>query len=136
VLAALPGEVLPMVHCCASKPPLGLLVAAGAKAVSVDATLLDDGDGDLVAETLEAGAALLLGVVDARQPDLPTVGEATDRVRRLWHVASQPEESVRDVATTPTCGLAGSTPETARAVLERCREVAQALADDPERPHD
>jgi hypothetical protein len=133
VVRALPTEVAVCVHCCAASPPWAVLRSVGLRGVSVDATLLGAGDADDLAETLDAGLALALGVVPTSGP-LPTAAAAVARVRELWHLAAQPDDRVAEVAVTPACGLAGVSPDQARGALTRCRSVASALTDDPERP--
>jgi len=51
-------------------PPLQLLGAAGARAVSFDLSLLRRADEDAVAELAEAGLGLLAGVLPAHPPDI------------------------------------------------------------------
>ena len=60
--------------------------------------------------------------------------DAAERLRELWHRLGQPAEQLADVVVTPTCGLAGASPDDARAALVRCTEVARLLTDDPEGP--
>ncbi|WP_250284868.1 MULTISPECIES: methionine synthase [unclassified Frankia] len=124
------------VHCCASAPPLGLLRQAKAAFASVDATLLTPADDDAVGEAVEAGVALMLGVVPARGADLSDVSDLSDArrtvepVRSMWRRLGFAPEQLREVVVvTPTCGLAGATPAYARAALRRCRKAGRALAD-------
>jgi methionine synthase II (cobalamin-independent) len=112
-----------VVHCCARRPPVELLVSAGAGAVSVDAAMLDTRDDDALGQALEGGTGLLLGVLPGVDGPLPskrriaeTVGRLADRV------------GLTDVTLTPTCGLAGASPAYARAALERLVEAAQEVA--------
>ncbi len=119
------------VHCCASAPPVGLLRQAKAAFVSVDATLLTPADDEAVGEAVEAGVALMLGVVPSRDTELSDVRRTVEPVRSMWRrLGFRPEQLREVVAVTPTCGLAGATPAYARAALRRCREAGRALADD------
>lgn len=122
------------VHCCAAAPPLELLTTAGARFVSVDATLLTPRDDDAVGELLEAGVHLLLGLVPSTGHELPReVSTTAKAARELWRRLSYPAETLAQrVTVTPTCGLAGASPDRARAVLTRAREAARALAEAPE----
>jgi methionine synthase II (cobalamin-independent) len=128
------------VHCCAASPPLRLLRGSGVGFVSLDVTLLTEADDDPIGEALEAGLGLLLGVVPAvegRPSDPPGRHDAEELaapVRLLWRRLGQPVEQISSVVVTPTCGLAGSSPDYARAALVRCREVARRLCEDPEAP--
>jgi hypothetical protein len=64
VLGALPDGVVPVVHCCAPDVPIELLVRAGAAALSFDVHLLARRQEEELGTAVEAGAHLLLGVVD------------------------------------------------------------------------
>lgn len=133
-LRALPGDVLPLVHCCAADAPVALLRRAGARALSFDGSVLADPTAaEPLAEAVEAGMALLVGVVPARGGPLPSAATAADVVRTWWRRVGFPPAGLAPVVVlTPTCGLAGATPEHARAALTRCREGGRLLLDDPE----
>jgi methionine synthase II (cobalamin-independent) len=126
VVDALPAGVLAVAHCCGAAPPAGLLVDAGFAALSLDEGALGPADDDAVAEAVDRGTALLLGVA-ADRPD-----QAAGVVRARWRRTGQPAERVVEVAVTPPCGLAGTPPAQARRVLADVREAARILADDPE----
>lgn len=111
VLAATEHTV---VHCCAPDPPLALMAEAGA--VSIDAAL--PYDEDVLGEVLERGTQLLLGVVPT-DGALPSVKAVVETVRRL-----RDRVGVEHLTLTPACGLAGSSPEHAKAVLKRLAEAA------------
>jgi methionine synthase II (cobalamin-independent) len=117
-----------VVHCCADEVPLGLLHQAGAEAISVETALLSHADWDTVAEAVEAGTRLWAGVLPT-SGDLPSAAEAAGRLARAWSDVGLTAERLREVVVTPACGLAGSDPAQARAVLERAGEVARALTD-------
>jgi methionine synthase II (cobalamin-independent) len=139
-----------VVHSCSTAVPFGIIRAAGADALSFDLSQLRRGDEDLVAEAAEAGLGLLTGVMPAvPAPDTgtarPTEGrrartgpgdgsaearQAAERVIRLWRRLGLPLETCPEQAViTPACGLAGSSPERARAALTRCREAGSMLAE-------
>lgn len=134
VLAAVTSAgALPVVHCCAAAPPAGLLVDAGARGLSLDATLLTPADDEALGTAVEGGVELLLGTVPATDADLSDLGSTVSPVRRLWgRLGFPPEELARTVVVTPTCGLAGATPAYARRALERCREAGRLLVEEPE----
>jgi methionine synthase II (cobalamin-independent) len=123
-----------VVHCCAADVPVGLLRSAGAVAVSLDFDLLDLDDAaalDPLGEALDTGFGLFAGVVPT-SPPAPEASDAADRVRTLWRrFGFKPEKLPEQVVVTPACGLAGATPDYARAVMTTCREIARRLADDP-----
>jgi hypothetical protein len=116
-----------IVHCCAADVPYALLGRAGADAVSVDLSLLPERADDAVAETVDAGVGLFLGVVPAvgRLPDLK---ETAAPVRELWRrLGFAAERLPEQVVLTPACGMAGSAPGFVRSALARCRETARML---------
>ena len=125
-----------IVHCCAREVPLPLIRRAGALGASVDLSLWDlesTADLDALGEHLDVGAALFAGVLPAVDATLPGVGRVADHVRHLGRRLGIPAVTLREqVVLTSACGLAGASPEYARAVLTRAREGATALAEDPE----
>lgn len=115
------------VHCCADDVPLGLLHLAGAGALAVDTALLGHAGWDALAEAVEAGTRLWAGI-------LPTAGElpsaaAATALARSWREVGLAAELLREVVITPSCGLAGSDPDSARATLARAVEVARAVTE-------
>lgn len=126
------GAAATVLHCCARRPPIGLLRAAGARALSVDLAALDGADEELGA-AVEAGVGLWLGVVPGLDADLGDLGDTVRAVRRLWSRLGFPAAQLPGcVVPTPTCGLAGASPAYARAALRRIRETGRALAEDPD----
>lgn len=144
VAAAQGAGARAVVHCCAARVPVGLLVRAGFAAVSLDLTLLDQRSDDDLGEAVEAGICLLAGTVptvaqesggslNGSRGDAGGVAAAVRPVLSLWRrLGLSPESLTTQVAVTPTCGLAGASPDGARAALERARNAAAAIADDPE----
>ncbi|GAB3800825.1 methionine synthase [Micromonospora zhanjiangensis] len=130
VLTAVGAPVV--LHCCAPDVPVGLFRAAGAAAVGLDLDLLGR-DLDPLGEALDAGLGLLAGAAPATAPPAgraPSSAQVADRVRQLWHrLGFPPARLATQVVVTPTCGLAGATPEYARAVLTACRDAGRRLAE-------
>jgi methionine synthase II (cobalamin-independent) len=129
-----------VVHCCDARPPVDVLVAAGAQGLSLDLTRLDeratDSTGTLVEDhlgaALESGVVLFAGAVDALGP-VSDVGASVDLVRTLtarWGLS--PEQVGEQVVVTPTCGLAGFLRDDVAAVCRRVVEVARRLQEEPE----
>jgi len=124
-----------VVHCCAARPPVSLLSRAGVAGVSVDLAVLGREVEDELAEAMEAGLRLLAGCVptgpvgDAGVSD---PGTTVTPVRRLWHRLGLDGELLRQVVVTPACGLAGASPEHARAALATARGAARRLAEYPD----
>lgn len=116
-----------VVHCCAPRPPVGLLAEAGATALSLDAAMLDARDDDALGALLEAGTGLLLGCVPSTDAPLPPVADLVALVRGVRdRVGLDPAALV----LTPSCGLAGASPRHARAALARCVEAAGAVQEE------
>lgn len=130
-----------VVHCCADRPPIRLLAAAGAAAVGIDATrptftgataearLLD-----AIGETWDEGVPLLLGLLPGTAPARePVVG---DLARAGYDLADRLGFDRRRLARlavpTPACGLAGASPTWARRALALSRELGRAFADPDE----
>ena len=134
-----------VVHCCGSGYPFGIITGAGANAVSFDLALIKPSDWDQLAEIAEAGTGLFAGAVSPLGPQATADGKTDDRARGtersrptptdtaktiadLWRKMSQPPaRCAEQVVVTPACGLAGASPDRARAVLRWCREAAGIL---------
>ncbi len=152
VLASIPGYTV--VHCCAAAVPFGIIRLAGAGAVAFDLGQLRRGEEDGVAEAAEAGLGLLTGAVPAlpgaepgsggagrpagdqerraagpaRPGEVDGAHQTGERVIRLWQRLGLPLAGLAEQAViTPACGLAGASPDRARAVLARCRVAAGML---------
>lgn len=118
----------PWVHACAPHIPWGLVRGARAHGLSVDLAMLSAGDYDALAEALEAGATLALGVV----PTLEPAGGYTDKQavntveRWLDMLGLDPEGSGDRLVITPACGFAGAS---APWVLRALRVAARAASE-------
>lgn len=118
----------PLVHCCARRVPYALLRGAGARAISVDLSIVPQSDDDAVGETIEAGTALFLGAVPATGTGLGPLQATAAPVRALWRrLGFPPARAGRQVVITPACGMAGASPRHVRAALKRCRDTARML---------
>lgn len=122
------------IHCCAADLPWKLLQRSAISAVAVDVSTLQPQDLDGIGEFLEAGRAVLLGVVPAldvaRRPAVEEVAAAAAKVTdRLGF----PRAVLRDqVGVTPACGLAGATAAWARTAIGLAQKVADGFDQDPE----
>lgn len=118
-----------VVHCCAPDFPFRLVRDAGGAAVSFDLEQLGRGDIDAVAEVADAGLGLLAGAVPtwADSAAAPLAARDTaSAVVTLWRqTALDPRLMAGQLVVTPACGLAGMSPEAARAALAHCREAAR-----------
>lgn len=118
-----------VVHCCDGDAPVGLLTGAGADGVSVDLAVLDAGSYDHLAELLEAGRPVHLGVVPGTDPDpWPAETPTTEKVLRLLDMLGLEPSTVPSLVVTPACGLAGASPAWAREALRLVRTVASNLS--------
>jgi hypothetical protein len=110
--------------------PVGQIVDAGAAGVSLDVGLVRTTVYDATAAALDAGRELWLGVV----PAVATVPPPTDRqlveaVQRFADVIGvDPVELDGRLVLTPSCGLAGASPEWSRHALQLARATASALS--------
>lgn len=127
------------VHCCADDPPLEVVRQAGASFVSVDITripadgpterelgrLIEDGRG------LIAGTVPSTGSVAASGPGRMSDASVSAPLRNLLHrLGLEDGRYLEHLAVSPTCGLAGATPDWVRAALESCAAVGRVLRQD------
>ncbi|MGZ4450343.1 MAG: methionine synthase, partial [Nocardioides sp.] len=100
----------PWAHCCAADAPLGLLRGAGARGLSVDLDRVTAAGYDQLAEALEHGEAVDLGVVPATDPGTaPTDTQVTESVLRwLDMLGLDPAVVGGTLVVSPACGLAGA----------------------------
>ncbi|MGD9989468.1 methionine synthase [Pseudonocardia sp.] len=127
-----------VLHCCADEPPLRVLTSVGAAAIGIDGTRRAiSGDTaipaalDAVGEVWDAGIPIMLGLVGttapARTPEVPALAKrAFDLADRLGFARHRLAELA---VPTPTCGLAGTTPDWARTALGLCRQLGAAFLD-------
>ena len=130
VLAAAAEHGEPWVHSCAADVPLDVVRGAGARGLSVDLGVLAPAAHDVLAEALEAGETVALGVVPSLDPGTPPTDRAlTDRVL-LWldQLGLDPDVVGERLVVTPTCGLAGASPAWVRHALTLARDVAAHLS--------
>ncbi|WP_329349326.1 methionine synthase [Streptomyces sp. NBC_01261] len=122
-----------VVHSCAPDVPFALLRRAGAAGVSFDFSLLTERDDDVIGEAVEAGTRLFAGVVPGTNTALSDPAGSVMGVRTLWRrLGLRPGLLAEAVTITPSCGLAGASPEYARHALAHCVRAARSLADNPE----
>ena len=127
------GEGPVVVHSCAPDVPFALLRRAGAAAVSFDLSLLTERDDDAIGEAVEGGTRLFAGVVPGTDGPLSDPAGSVMGVRTLWRrLGLSPGLLAEAVTITPSCGLAGASPDYARRALAHCVQAARSLADNPE----
>ncbi|MFI6657254.1 methionine synthase [Streptomyces sp. NPDC050523] len=122
-----------VVHSCAPDVPFALLRRAGAAAISFDFSLLTERDDETIGEAVEGGTRLFAGVVPGTDGRLSDPAGSVMGVRTLWRrLGLQPGLLAEAVTVTPSCGLAGASPDYARRALAHCVRAARSLADNPE----
>jgi methionine synthase II (cobalamin-independent) len=119
----------PWAHSCSGDTPLTLLRGAGARGLSVDLAMLSAADHDVLAEALEAGDGVVLGVLPSVDPaEPPEDGQVAERVLRwLDMLGLSPHDMGDRLAISPACGLAGASYGWARRALAILRGAATEL---------
>ncbi|ANB08705.1 methionine synthase [Streptomyces ambofaciens] len=131
--AAVHGDGPVVVHSCAPDVPFALLRRAGVAGVSFDFSLLTERDDEAIGEAVEGGTRLFAGVVPGTDTALSDPAGSVMGVRTLWRrLGLHPGLLAEAVTVTPSCGLAGASPEYARRALAHCARAARSLADNPE----
>ncbi|HEY2198258.1 MAG TPA: methionine synthase, partial [Mycobacterium sp.] len=92
---------------------------------------LEAGDLDALAEFVESGRVVMLGVVSSSAPPRPpAVEEVAAGVVAVVDRLGFGRSALRDrIGVTPACGLAAATPEWARAAIGLARRTAEAFED-------
>lgn len=123
-----------LLHSCAPGLPWNVLQGSNIGAVSVDAGTLGPADLDGMAEFIESGRTVMLGVVAATAPQRrPSAEEVASALVAVTDRLGFSRTALRDrIGITPACGLAGATPDWARRAIGLARTAAEAFADDPE----
>jgi methionine synthase II (cobalamin-independent) len=122
------------VHSCAAALPWKVLQHSAISAISVDAGTLGAGDLDAIAEFVESGRAVVLGVVSASTPARrPATEEVAAAVVAVTDRLGFARPALRErIGVTPACGLAAATPQWARTAIGLARAAVEAFADDPD----
>ena len=122
------------VHSCAAALPWKVLQRSAISAISVDAGTLGAGDLDAIAEFVESGRAVVLGVVSASTPARrPATEEVAAAVVAVTDRLGFARPALRErIGVTPACGLAAATPQWARTAIGLARAAVEAFADDPD----
>ncbi len=127
VLAAITAAgAEPWVHSCAPRMPWSMVVEAGARGLSADHDLLDAEALDSLAQALDGGLAVALGVVPSTDPVVaPTERVLTEQVLRwLDMLGLDPDQVAGRLVLTPSCGLAGASYGWSRSALALANTVA------------
>ena len=119
------------VHSCATALPWKVLQRSNISAISVDAGTLEAADLDAIAEFVESGRVVVLGVVSSSTPTrLPAVEEVAAAVVAITDRLGFSRSVLRDrIGITPACGLAAATPQWARTAIGLARRAAEAYVE-------
>jgi methionine synthase II (cobalamin-independent) len=122
------------VRTCVMELPWKVLQHSNISAVSVDATTLQAADLDAIAEFVESGRAVVLGIVAATVPARrPSVEEVAAALVEVTDRLGFSRSALRDrIGVSPVCGLASATPKWARTAIGLVRRAAEAFAEDPD----
>ncbi|MGG5258415.1 methionine synthase [Phycicoccus avicenniae] len=125
-LAAHDGPTV--LHCCHPQAPVPLLRSTGTGALALDLTAASPARWESVAATLEAGTGVYAGVLatDGSTTDTVAVRTVLEGLER----AGLATADAHGLVVTPTCGLAGLTPEGARSVLRTALDTARRLVEE------
>jgi methionine synthase II (cobalamin-independent) len=131
-VAAAGAEV--SVHCCGSSLPWNVLQQSSISAIAVDAGTLQAADLEAIAEFVDSGRVVVLGVVSSSTPARrPVVEEIAEAVVAVTDRLGFARSALRDrIGVTPACGLAAATPQWARTAIGLARQAAEAFAADPD----
>jgi len=122
------GADATVVHCCGRQVPVGLLVAAGAGAVSFDIDLVQPAELDGLAGAVESGTRLVIGAVPTAHA--PPGKAVADRVVDLWgRLGFRTAVMHAHTLVSPACGLAGRSTEHSAAIYRAAREAAAQVAE-------
>jgi methionine synthase II (cobalamin-independent) len=121
-------DAFSLVHCCAARPPLAIIRAAGAHAVYVDLARLQGLELDALAEAVEAGTGIFAGAVQPLDFERHQGSDLAKLIIDIWRRLGLPLTGApRQIVIAPACGLAGASPDQATATLAACREAARIL---------
>jgi methionine synthase II (cobalamin-independent) len=131
-VAVVGGEVL--LHSCAPGLPWKALQRSTIHALSVDVDTLTAADLDGVGDFVDSGRTVMLGIVATAAPTTrPSAEEVAKAAVAITDRLGFPRSVLRErIGITPACGLAGATPQWARAAVELSQKAAEAFAEDPD----
>lgn len=118
-----------IVHSCAPDVPVTLLRRAGADGIGLDTTLLDASQFDAIAEAVEGGVDLWVGLVPTSTPERHPRAHV-DAFTTMWHRIGFGARELDRVVVTPACGLAASSPKRAVQIQRLAIDAAAMLRDE------
>lgn len=123
--AGLPGTTL--VHSCARDVPVALLRGAGVANLSLDGGLVGAQGWDAVAEHLDAGGTLWLGLLPTTTPKVPSADGLVTRALGWLRPLELGPALVDRLVLTPACGLSGFSVRDAVRASETLNRAADLL---------
>ena len=100
--------------------------------MSLDASLLRNQHLDAIGELIDNGGSIWLGIVPGTDADL-VIKPLRDQILGLWRrLGFSPEMLSEAVVPTPSCGLAGASPDYVRAAMSVLRDLGHSLLDGAE----
>lgn len=129
VREAFDGDVT--LHSCHPGAPVQLLASTGVSALALDLTQASPQRWEEIAAAVESGTGLWAGVVPTTQvtSSADAVRTATALVIDGFSRVGLPLSALADVTITPTCGIAGLTPQGAVGVQRVAIDVARELTE-------
>ena len=119
------------VHCCATRPPLGLLRRTPADALSIDLLTYSARDDDEIGELIESGRRLVAGLVPGTDRELSGDIDTVEPLRQLGRRLGFDEGRMASATViSPTCGFAGASPGYVRSALVRLTSSSRILRDE------
>jgi len=121
------------VHGCTADVPWEVLRRSKVHAIGIDPSVLDQSSLDGLAELVDSGRTVMLGIVPSAAPErTPSAEQLAEKAAALTDRLGFARAALAErVGVTPTCGLAGATIEWARAAIELTQKVADGLSADP-----
>lgn len=122
-----------VVHSCAA-PRWELVERLAGVAWSLDLTSVDSAALDGIGGLIDRGDVLVAGVVpsDRGGPAVRAETVATGLAALVDRIGLSRKVLSRNVVVSPTCGLAGATPDWATAALGMCAKAGELLGADPD----
>ena len=123
-----------VLHSCAAGLPWKALQRSGVHAISVDVSTLTAADLDGVGDFVDSGRTVLLGAIPTTAPTMrPSAEEVAKAAVAVTDRLGFARSLLRErIGITPACGLAGATPQWARAAIELAQKAADAFTEDPD----
>ncbi|MGV9710447.1 vitamin-B12 independent methionine synthase [Gordonia sp. NPDC003424] len=122
-----------VVHSCAA-PRWDLIERLPGVAWSLDVTSPDSADLDGIGALVDRGDVLVAGVVPSVRGGRAVRAEtvATGVAGLVDRIGLNRKVLAQNVVVSPTCGLAGATPEWAKSALRICAKAGESLGADPD----